>query len=362
MSRPSDLAGATILKHFLVGKRLGDGAFGEVFQADDMDSKRVVAIKIEPPTSAISPLNNEYRLYQWLSGMDGIPTVYGIHEYCRGRAMVMERLGPSLETLFRRCGRQFTLKTVLMIADQMFRILQWVHQCGIVHRDIKPHNFVTGRGPLQNKIFLIDFGISVPYLDPRTHEHRDSSNHNGFVGTLQYVSINAHFGDQQSRRDDMESVMYVLLRFLRGSLPWGDLKDQDSDVCLEKVTQLKLQVTVDVLCQSLPVEFKEVLEDIRKLAYEATPNYSWIRARFRNVFVKSGFVYDGLFDWDDIAPIHKPIPHVFLRQSAGCFQFWNERQLKERKRRVHLPPHRPIFIAKLDEPIAQKGKMVKKEI
>jgi serine/threonine protein kinase len=344
MSRAPDLIGKTVLKNYVIRKRLGGGSFGDVYQADDLESQKVVAIKIEANTQA-SQLGNEYKMYQWLDGMDGIPKAYGLYDYGRGRLMVMENLGPSLEVLFRRCGKQFSLKTVLMVADQMFRIIQWVHQCGIIHRDIKPHNFVTGRGEFRNKLYLIDFGVSTPYLDHRTHEHRDYSRHNGLVGTAQYVSINTHLGDQQSRRDDLESIMYLLIRFLIGKLPWSEIKDRDPETRNEKITQSKIHTTAEGLCMEIPNEFRALLEEIRRLGYEVTPKYSWMRAVMRNLFVESGFVFDGVFDWDDAAPIHRPLPAVYLKQSAGQFQFFHERQIKERKMQVNLPPPRSMFIA-----------------
>jgi serine/threonine protein kinase len=344
MSRSSDLIGKTILKNYVIRKRLGGGSFGDVYQADDMELHKVVAIKLELNPQG-SQLGNEYKMYQWLEGMDGIPKVYGLHEYGRGRVLVMDHLGPSLEVLFRRCGKKFSLKTVLMVADQMLRLIQWVHQCGIIHRDIKPHNFVTGRGEYRNKLFLIDFGVSTPYLDQRTHEHRDYSRHNGLVGTAQYVSINTHLGDQQSRRDDLESIMYVLIRFLLGKLPWSDIKDRDVEARNEKITQAKIHVTGEGLCANMPGAFRAVFEEIRRLGYEVTPKYSWMRSVLRKQFIESGLVYDGIFDWDDAAPIHKPVPSVYLLQSAAQYQFCNERQVKERKRQVVIPPARSMFIA-----------------
>jgi hypothetical protein len=183
------------------------------------------------------------------------------------------------------------------------------------------------------------------YLDYRTHEHRDYSRHNGLVGTAQYVSINTHLGDQQSRRDDLESIMYVLVRFLLGKLPWSEIKDRDAETRNEKITQSKIHTTTEGLCAELPNAFRAVLEEIRRLGYEVTPKYNWMRSVMRNVFLENGFVYDGVFDWDDAAPIHKPLPSVYLRQSAAQFQFFNERQVKERKRQVIIPPPRSMFIS-----------------
>jgi serine/threonine protein kinase len=344
MSRSSDLVGKTILKNYLIRKHLGGGSFGDVYQADDLESQKVVAIKFESNPQA-SQLHNEYKMYQWLDGMDGIPKVHGLYEYGRGRVMVMEHLGPSLEVLFRRCGRQFSLKTVLMIADQMFRIIQWVHQCGIIHRDIKPHNWVIGRGEFRNKLYLIDFGVSATYLDHRTHEHRDYSRHNGLVGTAQYVSINTHLGDQQSRRDDLESIMYMLIRFLQGKLPWSEFKDRDPETRNERITQAKIHTTPESLCTGLPNAFRSLLDEIRRLGYEVTPKYSWMRSLMRRLFLDHGFVYDSVFDWDDAAPIHRPLPSVYLRQSAAQYQFYNERQVKERKRLIVIPEPRSMFIS-----------------
>jgi serine/threonine protein kinase len=340
----SDLVGKTVLKNYVIRKRIGGGSFGDVYEADDNVTQRVVAIKVEI-SSMTAQLSNEYNLYQILSGMDGIPQVYAYSEYGKGHVMVMDQMGPSLEVLFRRCGRTFSLKTVLMIADQMLRIIQWVHQCGILHRDIKPHNFLVGRGEFRNKIYLIDFGISAPYLDHRTHEHRDYTGHNGLVGTAQYVSINTHLGDLQSRRDDLESIMYLLIRFLRGSLPWSDIRDGNAESRDVKIAQSKLRVSEQALCAGLPNEFLVVLSEIRRMSYEATPRYCHVRALFQRLFVRSGFIYDCLFDWDEAAAIHKPVPSAFLEQCAARFQFIHERRPREPKSRIKWPQPRPMFLA-----------------
>jgi casein kinase 1 len=338
------LLGKTILKTYVVRRHLGGGTFGDVYLADDIVSQRVVAIKFETGSST-TELLNEFKMYQILDGMDGIPKMFAFHEYKKGHVLVMDHLGPSLDALFRRCGKLFSLKTVLMIADQIFRIIQWVHQCGVIHRDIKPHNFLVGRGELRNKIYLIDFGISAPYLDPRSHEHKDFTRNNGLIGTAQYVSVNTHLGDQQSRRDDVESIMYMLIRFLKGTLPWNGIKDCDRDARNEKITQVKLHTTPEALCSDLPNEFLVVLDHIRRLSYEMTPNYHWIRGVFQRLFVKSGFVYDSVFDWDEAAAIHKPVPSEYLLQCATQFQFSHERHVRERKSLVKLPNPRTMFIS-----------------
>ena len=339
-----DMIGKTIVNRYVIRKHLGGGSFGDVYEAEDMNSQQIVALKFE--TNEANPqLPNEYKMYRQLEGMDGIPKVYGLYDYGKSRILAMDQMGQSLEGLFRRCGKRFSLKTVLMITDQVLRIIEWVHNCGIVHRDIKPQNFLVGRGELRNKIFLIDYGVSTNYIDPRTREHAMFTGNNGLIGTAYYVSINTHLGEQQSRRDDLESIAYMLIRFLKGQLPWQGVKVKSVEERNEKITQTKIQTSIDALCEDLPREFKTTLERIRKLRFDETPNYFSFRNSFNTLFIKKGFVYDGLFDWDEQAAIHRPLPSVYLTNSAARFQRANERQIRPRKEKVALPEPRQIFLS-----------------
>jgi hypothetical protein len=181
-------------------------------------------------------------------------------------------------------------------------------------------------------------------LDLHTHEHKEYSRNNGFVGTAQYVSVNAHLGDQQSRRDDLESVMYLLIRFLRGKLPWSGIHEPNREARHDRIADQKIRTTLDALCVAIPREFREIIGEIRKLGFDNKPGYAKIRELLRGLFVRSGFVNDGVFDWDDAAPIHKPLPSVYLRQCAWNFMFVNERQVNEKKEIVKLPRPRKIFL------------------
>ena len=138
--------------------------------------------------------------------------------------MVMDLLGPSLEDLFNFCNRRFTMKTVLMLADQMISRVEYVHNKSFIHRDIKPDNFLMGIGRHCNKLFIIDFGLAKKYRDIRTRQHIGYREDKNLTGTARYASVNAHLGIEQSRRDDMESLGYVMMYFNRTSLPWQGLK------------------------------------------------------------------------------------------------------------------------------------------
>lgn len=155
-------------KRYTLGKKVGSGSFGDIFLGHDMQTNQQVAIKLEKATTKHPQLIYEYRIYKNLVGTPGIPNAKWCGVEGDYNVMVMELLGPSLEDLFNYCGRKFSLKTVLMIAEQLITRIESIHAKGYIHRDIKPDNFLIGLGQTSTTLFTIDFGLSKRYIDQRT--------------------------------------------------------------------------------------------------------------------------------------------------------------------------------------------------
>ncbi|KAL5471338.1 hypothetical protein EMCRGX_G029443 [Ephydatia muelleri] len=278
-------------------RKIGSGSFGDIYLGVNITNGEEVAVKLESHKARHPQLLYESKLYKILQGGVGIPHIkwYGTEkEY---NVLVMDLLGPSLEDLFNFCSRRFTMKTVLMLADQMIGRIEYVHNKNFIHRDIKPDNFLMGIGRHCNKLFIIDFGLAKKYRDTRTKQHIPYREDKNLTGTARYASVNAHLGIEQSRRDDMESLGYVLMYFNRTSLPWQGLKAATKKQKYEKISEKKLSTPIEVLCKGFPAEFAMYLNYCRGLRFEEAPDYMYLRQLFRILFRTLNHQYDYTFDW-----------------------------------------------------------------
>ncbi|KAA0195488.1 hypothetical protein HAZT_HAZT010269 [Hyalella azteca] len=250
-----------------------------------------VAIKLEQMKARHPQLLYESKVYKILQGGVGIPHIRWFGQEQSYNILVMDLLGPSLEDLFNFCSRRFTMKTVLMLADQMIARVEFIHTKNFIHRDIKPDNFLMGIGRHCNKLFLIDFGLAKKYRDTRTRTHIPYREDKNLTGTARYASINAHLGIEQSRRDDIESLGYVLMYFNRGSLPWQGLKAATKKQKYEKISEKKMSTP------AFPAEFAMYLNYCRGLRFDEPPDYMYLRQLFRILFRTLHHQYDYTFDW-----------------------------------------------------------------
>ncbi|MCJ1479816.1 serine/threonine protein kinase [Lambiella insularis] len=294
-------------------RRLGGGSFGSIYQATDSETGDEVAVKLEYQEIEPSLLRDEVDIYKSLSGGEGIPQVKWSGWECECRAMVFDLLGPSLEDLFNYCNRRFSLKTVLMLADQLIARLQFIHSKKVLHQDIKPANFLMGTGSKGNCVYVTDLGLASGHFSSEAPQV--TSQHQARLwGTAYFASVAGHRGigkckeeddqdpladraPEQSQRDDMESLGYMLLYFLRGRLPWHNVKAASKQEKAERMMEYKASIRVDELCEDMPNEFKTYMNDVRALNFGEKPEYSKLRRMFRNLFVRHGFEHDYVFDW-----------------------------------------------------------------
>ncbi|KAF8223836.1 kinase-like protein [Tricholoma matsutake] len=285
--------------HYRVGKKIGEGSFGVVFEGTKMLSNTPVAIKFEPRKSDAPQLRDEFRSYRTLNGTPGVPQVHHFGQEGLHNVLVIDLLGPNLEDLFDMCGRKFTIKTVCMAAKQMVTRVQAIHDKSLIYRDIKPDNFLIGVTGTKsaNTIHVIDFGMAKHYRDPKTKMHIPYRERKSLSGTARYMSINTHLGREQSRRDDLESLGHVFMYFLRGGLPWQGLRAATNKQKYEKIGEKKQTTTINELCEGFPEEFSIYMNYVRKLGFEETPDYEFLRELFTKVLKTLNEPEDGIFDW-----------------------------------------------------------------
>lgn len=278
-------------------RKIGSGSFGDIYLGVNQLTGEEVAVKMENMYAKHPQLQFEHKVYRMLAGAIGIPQAKWYGSVRTYWVLVMDLLGPSLEDLFTFCCRRFTMKTVLMLADQMLARIEHVHNKNLIHRDIKPDNFLMGIGRHCNKVYIIDFGLAKRFRDARSGRHIGYREDKNLTGTARYASINAHLGIEQSRRDDLESLGYVLMYFNRGSLPWQGLRATNKRQKYEKISEKKMSTSVEVLCKGFPPEFAMYLNYCRGLRFEESPDYMYLRQLFRILFRTMSHQFDYVFDW-----------------------------------------------------------------
>lgn len=315
---------------YRVIRKIGSGSFGDIFLGINITNGEEVALKVESVMARHPQLLYEYKLYKVLNGGVGIPHIRCFTQERSFNILVMDLLGPSLEDLFNFCSRHFTIKTVLMLVDQMIGRLEYLHVKNFIHRDIKPDNFLMGIGRHCNKLFMIDFGLAKKYRDFRTRTHIVYREDKNLTGTARYASINAHLGIEQSRRDDMESLGYVMMYFNRGSLPWQGLKATNKKQKYEKISEKKMSTPIEVLCKGFPAEFAMYLNYCRSLRFEESPDYMYLRQLFRILFRTLNHQYDYTFDWTMLKQRSLQQPGVAITHPATTGNDESDRRNKEK--------------------------------
>ena len=295
-SEPDLLLGRIIYNRYKLIKKLGAGSFGSIYCAQD--GNNFYAIKLEDKKKANRLLEKEAKIMCYLE-CPGIPfvTAYGTME--NYNYLIMELMGRSLQDIFESFSKKkMSVRCVCNIGYQIIEILEFIHNKHIVYRDIKPDNFVIGRNEKKKYIFLLDFGLSTKYRSSTTLQHYALVKNPNLTGTARYASINALNGLTQSRRDDLESVGYLLLYFLRGKLPWQGVQDKSKQKRFLKIMQKKIDTPISELCRGFPYEFEKYLKYTRNLKYEEDPDYKYLKNLFLTALSNDGYKLDCYYDWD----------------------------------------------------------------
>ncbi|CAE6407886.1 unnamed protein product [Rhizoctonia solani] len=173
---------------------LGHPPDGDIYLGVNIISGEEVAIKLKLVKAKHPQLEYKSKVYKTLAGGAGLPFVHWFSTKCNYNDMVLNLLGPSLEDLFNFCNHKFSLKTILLLADQLISCMEYIHSCNFIHCNIKPNNFLMGIGKCGNQVNVIDFGLVKKYHDPKTHLHIPYRENKNLTSTACYTSINTHLG------------------------------------------------------------------------------------------------------------------------------------------------------------------------
>ena len=289
-----DLTDKIIFKKFRVGKSIYSSNLAFIHEGINGLNKEKVAMKFEKISAKYNLLEYEAYLIYQLQGM-GIPKIISYGKSWGYNVLIEELLGQSIESIWKTKNKDIkpNLNDVCLIAIQCLDRLEYIHSKNIIHRDIKPLNFLIGRKD-PNIIYLIDFGISKKYRSSKTGKHIKFSCSDTISGSLRYMSINASKGYAQSRRDDLESLGYMLVFLIKMDLPWLcveklKLKKEEKNA---RMLCMKIDILPENMCSGIPKEFCEYIKYCRKLSFEQAPNYNYLRHLFLDIIKNKGNFHD----------------------------------------------------------------------
>ncbi len=302
VNKKDSLINTFFYPNFKPVKKLGEGSFGKVYKV--VSNKKYYAMKLENKKHSQGLLESEATIMTYLKGPN-IPNVELFTQNDEFNILIMELMGKSLEDLI-NINKKFSIKTVCMLAYQMINILQYIHEKHIIHRDIKPDNFVMGLNENNAHLYIIDFGLSKKYRSSKTLMQYPLIKRKKLVGTARYASIHALEEFEQSRRDDLESVGYVLIYFLKGRLPWQGLKAKGKEERYMKILTKKKEIKSEELCKGFPFIFQNFVHYSKNLDYLEEPDYE----NLKDMFVKCinnelNDNFDFIYDWTTTFDIKK---------------------------------------------------------
>jgi casein kinase 1 len=253
---------------YLLLDKIGSGSFGSIYKGQNVRTNELVAIKVEPIHNNLNLLKNESIIYQYLKGQNNIPQLkwYGKDE--NNYYMIINLFGNSLQKILIE-NKKFSLQLILKLGIKIILLLKTIHEKGLVHRDIKPDNFLFSPNSF-NDLYLIDFGFCKKYTENDQHVKLKSTH--SIIGSLNYASIMSHKRIELSRRDDFESLCYMLFYFYDGTLPWSS-ETIEIEIFRQKVDLIN--------SNKYPNVIMELYKYVRSMEFEEKPNYFLIIDSFK---------------------------------------------------------------------------------
>ena len=256
---------------------LGKGPFGTVYLGNNKFTNEKVAVKIELKKQNFfdSYILKEIDIYAKLGQHHSIPKIYWMGSTINSNIIIMEILGNSLEKVFSQNNKRFSFSQTISIGIKILETLEYIHNKNIIHRDIKTHCILTKNNDL-SQIYITDFGNAKEYISPITGKHIPFTTGNNYIGNYKFTSKNAFLGYEMSRRDDIESLGYLLIYLLRGDLPWNDSNDYNY------IKNKKLNISLDDLCWGLPLGIRNFIEYSWNLDFYDKPDYFYLSNLLKN--------------------------------------------------------------------------------
>ena len=288
-----------IFNKYKLQKLLNKSAYSYVYRGINIKNKELVSIKLENKKSIYNLLESEAYYLFYLKGF-GIPKIITYGKSGNFNILIEELLGPSLNDIL-KLRKIFPIKDICMIALQALDRLEYIHSKYIIHQDIKPQNFLIGRKD-PKVIYLIDFGFAKKYKSSRTGKHIQFKNLGKLYGSLAYSSVNGNAGYEQSRRDDLESLGYMLVFLATNKLPWKNKKIMQNikdkiNTEEEEIYKMKKTLIPKKMCEGLPEEFIDYIKYCRKLEFEQDPDYNYLKNLFSLILIKEKQKNDLKFVW-----------------------------------------------------------------
>ena len=290
--------GKTIFNKYKMINKIGEGSFGFIYAAQSINSNKLYAIKLESMIEDQYLLEDEALILSYLN-CNRIPKIKLFGYSGNYMVLIMELLGKSLDKIINELPKKkMSLRCTCNIAYQLISIFEIIHNNNIIHRDIKPSNIAMGLGSNYKYLYILDFGLSRKYRSKTTKKHIEFTKDNPLVGNARYSSINALEGGTISRRDDLESIGYLIIYLILGKLPWQGIIGNNREDKFYKILSVKKNTTPEELCKGLPPQFVQYIKYTRNLEFEADPDYNYLKNLFLSVLKSENHEFDYYYDWD----------------------------------------------------------------